>query len=301
MADRAGGAEGPAPQGLGLIHLDALLVAVALAAEHEGSRVDARRLLEASWLIYRRISREATVVSRIVATGIMKFQVGALRKLQEPPVEWLNRLENEDAWRATLDAYESDLSSSASRGEPAGSDALPGSFSPAYAGAVRVWMEALRRAQPCQIGRMTAEEIGRPMREELQKRKVPGEDSAQLADVFTDIEILELIGGLKRAGRLAVDSELTAKILELRFDRAASRTNQWPRKLAVTQSRACPDAMYVYRRQGEGISLSFEGTAPALPAGLSLPLGFSSGSAPAAPTPSPAPAAKPKTTPVPAD
>jgi hypothetical protein len=146
---------------------------------------------------------------------------------------------------------------------------------------------------------MTAEEIGRPMRDELQKRRVPGEDSAQVAEVFTDLEVPQLIGNLERAGRLAVDSELTAKILELRFDKAASRTNQWPRKLTMVQSGVCPDAAYEYRAEGEGMSLSFKGTAPTLSGGLSLPLTFSSGTVPAAAAVSPAVTVTP--TPAPAD
>jgi hypothetical protein len=120
------------------------------------------------------------------------------------------------------------------------------------------------------------------MREEPQKRKVSGEDSAQVAEVFTDIEVPQLIGSLERAGRLVVDSELTAKILELKLDKAASKTNQWPPKLAIAQSRACPDAVYEYRTTGETMSLSFKGTAPVLSAGLSLPLSFSSGAPPVA-------------------
>ncbi len=113
------------------------------------------------------------------------------------------------------------------------------------------------------------------MAEELKNLKAPGEDSEQIADVFTGMEIPALIGPLERAGRLAADQELTLKILELRLAKSESRDGRWPASLPLSDSGVCPGSFYEYRTDGRSMTIAFMGAPPVPPAGLQLPLSFS--------------------------
>ncbi len=92
---------------------------------------------------------------------------------------------------------------------------------------------------------------------------------------MTDMEVPQLRNVLERAGRTAIDSELTSKILELRLARAGSRDGKWPATLEDDASRACPGDRYAYRRTGSSIEIAFQGKPPSSESGLSLPLSFS--------------------------
>jgi hypothetical protein len=208
----------PSPHLLALNRLNGLLLAVALVEERAGRSVESRRLVEASWSIHRSLAKSSGITPGILGVAVMRRQVGVLRKLREPSVEWLKRLGTDDPWKRTVGRFENKQ-----LGVPSlAADALSASFANAHARALRAVAENLRRMSPCDIQRTTAEEIGRPMLEELRKLKSPGEDSEQIAALFTDMEIPALIGPLERAGRLAVDQELTLKIVELRFAKSGS-------------------------------------------------------------------------------
>jgi len=101
---------------------------------------------------------------------------------------------------------------------------------------------------------------------------------------------------------LAVDRELTARVLQLRQEKAADRKNRWPEKLSVAESSVCPEATYEYQSRGLAMLIRFKGSvvAPGEPA-LVLPTSFEARSPAltktptraALPPPTPKPAAKP--------
>jgi hypothetical protein len=287
---------GPPPQLLAFLRLDGLLLAFALVEQRAGREIEVRRLLEASWRLYLALSRDSSVLSRIVAVGAMTFQVGVLRKSREPPVEWMDRLGREDAWKMVLDAFEEESRETGPTDPALAQDALSDSFAKVHARAVRAVADGLRRVTPCEAERLSVEEVGRPMAEELRRLKSPGEDAAAIAEIFTGIEIPSLLNRLVRAGRLLVDAELTSKILELRFARTGSRDGRWPDRLPLADSRVCPGAAYEYETNGVSMSISFRGSPPVPPSGLRLPLSFSSGAGGGS-TPSPAPARTPTAAP----
>jgi hypothetical protein len=130
------------------------------------------------------------------------------------------------------------------------------------------------------------------MHEELKRAaSEQGANPEQTAQVFKDISAANVLQTLRRGARLAVDCELTAKILELRFERAADRKNRWPEKLAITQSRICPEASYEYQLRGAAMMIRFKGavTDPDSPA-VALPLSFEARPPRPTPTPTRAPA-----------
>ena len=84
-----------------------------------------------------------------------------------------------------------------------------------------------------------------------------------------------------------MDRELTAKVLELKQEKAASREGSWPAKFYDGDSRVCPGAAYEYQTRGGGMAIRFKGTIddPSA-AALALPLSFEV----RAPRPTPTPA-----------
>jgi len=156
--------------------------------------------------------------------------------------------------------------------------------------------EPLRHVAPCALGQISNDEIARPMVEEY-RRADSGGDSAEFARIMTDMEVPELRKVLERAGRTAIDAELTAKVLELRLARAGSRDGKWPATLEDDASRACPGERYAYRRTGWSIAIAFQGKPPSSESGPNLPLTFSTRSdrraAPPTASPTPAPTATP--------
>ncbi len=282
------------PRFSALNRLDRLVVVAALSEQRAGDVAEARRLMEASCSIHRSLSRDSDTFSgAILASAVMRLQVGALRKLPEPSVAWLDRLAREDAWRQAIDNFESE-SATMDAGDPSlGPDALSDSFRNTNVRARRAAAEALRRISPCDLSNLSAEKIGRPMMEEYRRTRAPGDDPEAMARLFAEIIVPGLKNRLEQAGRLAVEAELTRKILELRLARSGSRDGEWPQKLDDESSHVCAGATYGYRRSGFGMEIEFRGAPPAPDGGWTLPLSYSTHDDPrparaVSPTPRPA-------------
>ena len=294
-ASRAAGASS---RFVATLRLSNVLLATALAEEGSGRTSDAARLLGASWTLYRSLSRERTMLADLIAIAVARLQAGALRKFREPPIEWSNRLSNEDPWQAALDAFASDPREAAAADPRLALDALSGSFANVNARAHVAGADALRRLPPCDLAGVSNEEIARPISDEFRKASQPGTDSAEVAQVFTDIVVPNFRNHLERAGRLAIDNELTLRILELRLARASARDRRWPDALPDDASSACPGASYAYERDGSAMQIAFKGEAPSPSTGLALPLSFAT-RADRRPTPHPAAPASAPMTPAP--
>lgn len=280
------------PRFAALNRLNRLLVAAALTEQRAGSAAQARRLMEASWSVYRSLSRDSDAISgSMLAFAALRLQVGALRKLPAISVEWLDRLSRADPWKQAISSFEN---------EPAGLDAgdpslgLSDSFSNVNARARRAAADVLRRISPCELSSLSAEQIRRPMEEEFRRSKEPGEDPEEMARLLPQIILPGLKNRLERAGRLAVEAELTRKILELRLARSDSRAGEWPQRLDDESSHVCAGATYGYRRSGFGMEIEFRGSPPAPDTGWTLPLSYSTHGDPP-PARAVSPAARPAT------
>ena len=254
-----------------VIWIERILLADALASEHAGRHGDASELLEASWSLSQSLEVRPERVSQLIAITIAKLQIGVLRKMSEPSFEWLDRMSGETPWMRTVDSLENDvLILTASHGpKPSGQ------FEDVWIRGWRAAGERLRDVSACRSTRLTEDEIWEPVLEEMQLWKEEGVDAAQSAEVFKDISAESLVQMVRRAARLRVDRELTAKILFLRAEKAAARDHRWPTRFLDTLSAACPEASYEYQRHGEGMSIRFVGEIqdPA-PSALALPLSF---------------------------
>lgn len=271
------------------IPLSRILSAAALVEERIGHHLEAGELLEASWSLSRSFHGQPDLSSQLIAVAMGRFQAGAVRKMSEPPVQWLDRTSGVEPWRNMLDALDA-VHQLSIRDE-----AAPDESDKAYVRAWRAATDRLRELSPCEVSRLSSEEIWKPAQDELARSK-KGEDDGSEAIIF-GIATPNLTGAIRRAGRLLVDREVTAKVLELRQEKAASRDGRWPEKFLDLDSRVCPGSSYEYQTRGAAMAIRFKGPIDDGGAPLVLPLSFEV-RAPR-PTPTPTRARRPTVTPRP--
>ncbi len=271
------------------VALARILMTAALVEEHAGHHGQAGDLLEACWSLSRSFSGQSDLTSQLMAVALGKFQAGVLRKMSESPVQWLDRMSGVEPWRGMLDTVEAAPFSARS-----GDVALDESR---RTGA-RAWsaaMDRLRGLSPCEVSKLSDAEIWKPAREEIARSIEEGGDPSLRS--LWDFEVPNITRAIQRAGRLLVDRELTAKVLELRQEKVASRDGRWPEKFLDLDSRVCPGVSYEYQTRGAAMAVRFQGPIDDGGATLVLPLSFEA-RAPR-PTPTPIGARRPAVTPRP--
>ncbi len=276
---------GVRPELFGAIRLGRLLVSAALVEERAGEHGLAGDLLEASWSLSRSFAGQTDLSGQIIALALEKLHTGALRKLAEPPFLWIGRLSGDEPRRAVIDAFE------ASRAE----SALPEESRLVLTRAWQAMTDPLRKLSPCELARLSDEDILTPGKEEIERWIQSGGD--ENLRILFNVSMPNSLASIRRADRLLVDREMTKKILELRQEKAASREKRWPGKLVDDASQICPGTSYDYQSRGPAMSLRFRGSIDEPATGLSLPLFFEV-RAPAV-TPIPAPTRPPAVTPAP--
>ena len=272
--------------------LSKVLLSAALVEERSGRHAQAGDLLEASWSLYRSQSSLPDLLSQLISVALAKLEAGVLRKMNEPPFEWLHRMSGGEPRERFLDVLRSEpLVLRARRPETS-----LGSSDDAWIRAWRAFTDRLRELSPCESSKLSNEEIWKPGAEVLLRARDEGGDP-QL-ETLAKVAIPNIMDGHRRLARLMVDRELTARILDLRQERAADRNGRWPEKLFDAESRVCPGAAYEYQTRGAAMSIRFQGSVadPGAPA-LVLPLSFEV-RAPR-PTPSATPTRRPTVTPTP--
>jgi hypothetical protein len=245
-----------------------ILLAAALVEERAGHHLQAGDLLEASWSLSRSLSGQPDLTSQLMAIALLKLQAGALRKMSDPPIPWLDRLSGDEPWRAILDAVEASPLISVRAG-----DASMDQVRSAETRAWRAMTDRLRPISPCEVSKLSSEEIWKPATEEIARSIKAGTDP--VLRTLSDIATPNITSLIRRAGRLLVDRELTAKVLELRQEKAASRDGSWPAKFYDGDSRVCPGAEYEYQTRAGAMAIRFKGAIDDPPApAIALPLSF---------------------------
>jgi hypothetical protein len=279
------------PELLFVAHLHRLLLGAALVEERAGRPAQARELLEAGWSLYQSIAGRPELIFQLVASSAGRTQAGVLRKMSDPGFGWLERMESSESLERMLESIRNDFAISfLQRDGPAGG---PES---SWARIPQVVADRLEKRSPCDLSKLSSDDLWKPAAEEL-RRSMNAEDAAGL-DVVAGIMLPQLTSALHRAARLVVESELTARILQLRQEKAAARPSRWPQTFYNADSRVCPGAVYEYH-SGEGaMSIRFKGAvgdleAPAKP----LPLSFEARAPKPSVTTSPTRRASPKPTP----
>lgn len=277
-----------------VVRVNHILLSAALVEEHAGRHADAGQLLEASWSLTQSLASRPELISQLISISLSKLQMGVLRKMAEPSFEWLDRMSGDEPWNQVIDSFENDpLVVRAAVDTPP----PPGSFLDTWSRGLRAAGEEVRERPACQLSNLSVEDMWEPVHRELAKWKEEGKNTDQAAEVFMQGSAENFLQLLRRAARLRVDREFTAKILELRQEKAAARDHRWPARFLDTGSGACPEAQYQYEPRGATMVVRFRGSIedPAAPA-LVLPLSFEA----RAPRPTPTPTHPPRRAPTPA-
>ncbi len=198
--------------------------------------------------------------------------------MSEPPVEWLDRMSGVEPWRGMLDVVEATQPSLEILDalQPPSAQAVHAATEESARAYARAWSattDRLRELSPCEVSKLSEEEIWRPAKEVIGLSIEAGGDPG--LQTLLNVAVPDKTSAIRRAGRLLVDRELTAKVLELRREKAASRDGRWPEKLLNGDSRVCPGAAYEYRSRGGAMSIRFMGAIddPGIPDRV-LPLSF---------------------------
>lgn len=276
----------PMPQLFLVMSLSRVLLAAALVEERAGRHIQAADLLEGSWSLYESVASSPDQVFQLIGLAVLKLQAGVLRKLSEPAYGWLERLSSETLKEQMLESLQNEpLALMATR-----------QVVPADDPWVRGWQavaDGLRKLSACEISHRSDEEIWKPATDAFRKWNEAGGDPS--GEIVHEIAQPNQTNSLRRLARLMVDRELTAKILQLRIERAAARPNRWPEKFFGADSRVCPGATYEYRSTGPSMSVRFTGSVATPEMPMVLPLSFDA----RAPSPTPAPSRTPRPTPTP--
>jgi hypothetical protein len=303
--ERPGDVSWTFPNLLPTLLLERILLAVALCEELDGDPIAASRVLEASWSLGRSVVEGRFLIHQLLSVGISRLQAGALRKIPEPPLSWMNRLSSEESWTRMLDAVERESTPASGLSEDA--------FQKALHRLARAVAENFRKLSPCDASKQTDEEVWRAVAGEVEMdpspvvrssseeppptpTPSPGEESAEPREdqrfYFKD-HLTNTTMAIRRAAKLAVDRELTVKILELRLESEASREKGWPANFAGTVSHVCPGASYFYRMEGGEMEIRFDGAIESAGGEPVLPLAFHArAKAQLTPAPTPTPSAE---------
>lgn len=279
-------ATGPVPKVLPFVRLEKLLLAMAFVEARNGNAIEAERALEASWSLGRAFASGKYLLTQLLSVSVERRQAGVLRKLREAPFAWISRLSGDSPWTRMLDA----VAEEGTITDPA-SPSMDSSR-PLRARALAALADGLRNVSPCELPDLSEEEIFRPAGDVF--RLEGSEEARAWAFIYKDIVLSNLLSSVRRAGRLMVDRELTLKVLELRFEKAASREGAWPTEYGNLGSSVCPGVLYDYHSDGKSMEIRFDGPVNTPEAGVVLPLEFRSGAARSTPTPTPTPTPEPE-------
>lgn len=244
----------PIPSLVGIRRLQGLLVAQALVEGRNRNPVKAAATLEASWQLNAALWRRPELVTKVLAMSVTPLQAGAARKLELPVAAWIARFEALDPIRGWRDSLTN---------EAWGFDELTVGRRPFLATGTGVY-DAVQWAVWRPFLMLSVAEYERAMVKAVKRLSDddlcalnPATESAfnPRFPVWAPLaEIAWVNLGLPswRVGRLRLDLELSALVLQVRESRRAAPDRQPPQETALLPSRACPGARWDSRPQPDG-------------------------------------------------
>ena len=276
--------ERPSPNLFPSNQLHRLLLADALIAVHDKEMDRAERLLEASFALARPSTETRLLIFQIMAVQAGRLQAGVLRKLPGVPPVWIGRLSDDRAWTAMVEAFEFDMGPKVSDSSLAASSDPADEVSRKAPAAVA---QRLKKLAPCEGAALDQNGLWKLVEGELSPRASAAEAQA----LYRELVLENVVNGFRGAARLAVDRELTLEILRLRQAKDQDREGRWPARMDNAMSVACPEFAYVYRSDGKGMEIRFDGTLTDPKSPFLLPLTFRDEPASDSKSPSPVKAA----------
>ncbi|MGB3508843.1 MAG: hypothetical protein WBA93_06300, partial [Microcoleaceae cyanobacterium] len=245
------------PSYLNLANLQKIMALDILEKTRLGKNREALEMLQVSWKINKSLSNDYTLIGQLVALIIGNYQAGVIRKLDNIPPEWQQRLlehdyrqsllksiEGEyimmfnwlnemdtDSWQDIEDIYENDkLIYLLSRLKPWSRPYIRFSAINAY----NVGNEALAYfpTQNICLSTKTAN-INLALWNIIDREYIPS---------FLNQDV--------KAAKYMLELELTQKILQVK--ELAAKQGKWPDSLPNPESSFCPDYRWVYQVSEEG-------------------------------------------------
>ncbi|HYT31723.1 MAG TPA: hypothetical protein VEO37_03950, partial [Thermoanaerobaculia bacterium] len=132
-----------------------VLLCAALVAERSGRHAESAEYLEASWSLSQSLVERPDILSLIIAVSLWKQQAGALRKVSEPPFQWLERLSNDAPRRQLVTALENDLLVSV----VSSPDSLPGEVVDRLSVGYRLLTNLVLESSACGLSKLSREQM----------------------------------------------------------------------------------------------------------------------------------------------
>ncbi|MEO8430119.1 MAG: hypothetical protein ABI592_01330 [Acidobacteriota bacterium] len=246
--DVSQGVRGPAPNLLGIIRMERLLLARALLEARGGRADEALRTVEASWRLNEALASRPELISQLVAVSGARLLAGVLRKIDAPAFGWAERLRSGSILAGTVAAFENEVwEVSSDRSDLTGEEGV-------FGRALQRIGEEFRSRSRCGWTSSALQEIAA----EAFRAEAQDED-----DPIFPIAMPSLLGSLVRVARFEVDAELTALVVDARIERDAVRGRHWPGRLLTLGSGVCPKQAWTYTVLKSGtVRIAFEGSFP---------------------------------------
>jgi hypothetical protein len=261
------------PNLLGHMQTQRLLAADALASAARGDFAAAAKTLEASWKLNDALLVRPELVSQLIAMAVGRLQTGVLRKVPASSEAWGPRLAAMGRRDRLIDAlvlengdprdFVSRFRASLARGGDGGGNRLVS------------WLR-----EP--VERAWGAEYSEGWRREIAKLRDAPAFEAQKADiksprgtteVILAIAIPNIRNSFERADRLALDAELTTKILRMKELRRAG--GAWPPPSAEIAASRFPGLSWSYAPTNGGMTIALAGALPEPKIPFVLPTSFS--------------------------
>ncbi len=264
----------PTPNLLGHMQMQRLLAADALAAAARGDSGAAGRVLEAAWRLTEGLAVRAETVSQLIAMASARLQAGVLRKVSASPEAWGPRLSAMGRRAPLVDALVLE------HGDPRGfASRIRASVAGEEDGVANRFLDWLREPAARIWGAEYSESWGREI---AKLRDAPAFEAPQEApknprrptEVILAIAIPNIRNSFDRADRLALDAELTGKILRMKEVRRTR--GGWPQPSTEIAGSRFPGLSWNYAVDGGVMTIALARELPKPPSPFVLPTSFSS-------------------------
>lgn len=261
------------PNLLGHMQMQRLLAADALAVAARGDSTAASRALEAAWKLNEALVVRPEIVSHLIAMAAARLQSGVLRKIPASPEVWGPRLAAMGSRAPLVDALvleQGDPREFVSRIRSSSREADDGE--PRFVTWLREPAERIWGAEYSESwGREIAKLRDAPA---FEPPKAGTESPRGTTEIILAIAIPNLRNSFERADRLALDAELTGKILRMKETRRLR--GAWPQPSPEIASSRFPGLSWNYGVDGRSLTLSLARELPEAKMPFVLPTSFSS-------------------------
>lgn len=261
------------PNALGHMQTQRFLIADALASVARGEGAAAARALEASWKLNEGLTSRPEIVSALIAVAVGRLEAGALRMFDASADTWIPRLAAMGSRALFVEDLvlehrrSTDIVTRYRRLRPEGVGWWGHNL-------VSLFDEPGERLAWANYGETWAHALAE-LRDEPAFREHPPDPKPgwSISSVMMSITIPNIRNSFERVDRLALDAELSGKVLRARAARAATGT--WPSPSPEVAASRFPGLAWNYAVDGGAMKIALNRELPPLKAPFVLPTSLS--------------------------